>query len=59
MPESDGTISVAEAAKELGISRQMLTYLIRQGDMPATKVYGMWRVHVADVKTAKQAEEAA
>jgi len=58
MLTNDETVSVAEAAKKLGISRQMLTQLIRRGDMPATKIFGMWRVRTRDVETAKAAPEA-
>ena len=54
--QTDGTISLAEAARRLGVSRQHLSQLAIKGQFPATNVYGLWRVREADVKAAESGE---
>lgn len=52
--EQDNTLSVSQAAKRLGVSRQHLWSLIRDGGFPARHVYGLWRVEEADVQAVEK-----
>lgn len=42
-------LSTAEAATRLGISESTVRRRIRQGDVPAVKVGGVWRITLVDV----------
>lgn len=52
----DDTISLVEAAKRLGVSRQRLSRLAIAGKFPATNVYGLWRVKETDVQAVERGE---
>ena len=52
-PQVDDTISLPEAARRLGVTRQHLSHLAIKGLFPATNVYGLWRVKESDVQAAE------
>jgi excisionase family DNA binding protein len=45
MPVFDNYVSVVEAAETLGVHRETVKRLCREGEIPAGKVHNMWLIH--------------
>ncbi len=47
-------VSVSQAAAEIGIAASTVTHHIRNGELPAEKVAGVWLIRYADVLSFKE-----